>query len=61
VSRLASWLRRRLRRLWRARAGVAIGEIEAWDDQGRLLAFATQAMHLKTVNGEPPVVDASRR
>ena len=45
----------------RARAGVAIGEIEAWDDQGRLLAFATQAMHLKTVNGEPPVVDASRR
>ncbi len=45
----------------RARAGVAIGEIEAWDDTGRLLAYGTQAMYLKTIAGEPPVVDASRR
>lgn len=45
----------------RARAGVAIGEIEVWDDQGRFLAFGTQAMHLKALAGEPPVVDASRR
>lgn len=45
----------------RARAGIAIGEIEAWDDTGRLLAYGTQAMYLKTLSGEPPVVDASRR
>lgn len=45
----------------RARAGVAIGEIEAWDDTGRLLAYGTQAMYLKTITGTPPVVDASRR
>jgi acyl-CoA thioesterase len=51
---LASYVRR-------ARAGLAIGEIEAWDDRGRLLAFGTQAMYLKTLSGEPPVVDASRR
>lgn len=45
----------------RARAGIAIGEIEAWDDRGRLIAFATQAMYLKTLSGTPPVIDASRR
>jgi len=45
----------------RARAGWAIGEAELWDDQGRFLAFATQAMYVRTLAGEPPIVDASTR
>jgi acyl-CoA thioesterase len=43
----------------RARAGWAIGEAELWDDTGRLLAFATQAMYVRTLTGEPPVRDAT--
>jgi len=45
----------------RARGGWAIGEAELWDDQGRLLAVASQAMYVRTMAGEPPVVDASTR
>jgi acyl-CoA thioesterase len=44
----------------RARAGWAIGEAELWDDSGRLVAFASQAMYIRTIAGEPPVRDASR-
>jgi acyl-CoA thioesterase len=51
---LASYVRRAL-------AGIAIGEIEAWDDRGKLVAFASQAMYLRSLTGEPPVIDASRR
>ena len=43
----------------RARAGWAIGEAELWDDQGRLLAFATQSMYVRTITGEMPVRDAT--
>ncbi len=43
----------------RARAGWAIGEAELWDDTGRLLAFASQAMFIRNVTGDPPVRDAS--
>jgi acyl-CoA thioesterase len=45
----------------RARAGWAIGDAEVWDDEGRLIAYGTQAMYIQTVAGHPPVVDASRR
>jgi acyl-CoA thioesterase len=45
----------------RARAGWAIGDAEVWDDEGRLIAYGTQAMYLQNLNGEPPIVDASRR
>jgi acyl-CoA thioesterase len=45
----------------RARAGWAIGDAEVWDDEGRLLAYGSQAMFLQGVSGEPPIVDASRR
>ncbi len=45
----------------RARAGYAIGEAELWDDQGRLVAVATQTMYVRTLAGEPPIIDASRR
>ena len=48
-------------RVRRARAGWAIGEAELWDDEGRLLAIASQAMYVRTVTGEPPVVDAADR
>ena len=43
----------------RARAGWAIGEAELWDDRGRLLAFATQSMYVRTITGEMPVRDAT--
>ncbi len=45
----------------RARAGWAIGDCEVWDDEGRFLAYGSQAMFVQSVNGEPPVIDASRR
>jgi acyl-CoA thioesterase len=45
----------------RAKGGWAIGECEVWDDEGRYIAHGSQAMHLQSVSGEPPVVDASRR
>lgn len=43
----------------RARAGWAIGEAELWDDTGRLLAFATQAMYIRSLAGDPPTRDAA--
>ncbi len=43
----------------RARAGWAIGEAELWDDTGRLLAFASQAMYIRSISGDPPVRDAT--
>jgi acyl-CoA thioesterase len=48
-------------RVRRARMGWAIGEAEVWDDEGRFVAFATQAMYLHGLAGEPPTIDASRR
>lgn len=48
-------------RVRRARAGWAIGEAELWDDAGRLLAIASQAMYVRTVAGDPPTIDASGR
>lgn len=48
-------------RVRRAHAGWAVGEAELWDDAGRLLAIASQAMYVRTVAGEPPTVDASAR
>lgn len=47
--------------LRRARAGWAIADAEVWDEDGRLVAHAAQAMYLQSLAGEPPVVDASRR
>ena len=48
-------------RVRRAHTGWAIGEAELWDDDGRLLAIASQAMYVRTVAGEAPTVDASAR
>lgn len=45
----------------RARAGWAISDVEVWDDEGRFLAHGAQAMYIRSVAGEPPVVDASER
>jgi acyl-CoA thioesterase len=45
----------------RARAGWAIGDCEVWDDEGRFLAYGSQAMFLQHLSGEPPIVDASGR
>jgi len=45
----------------RAKAGWAIADTDAWDDEGRYLAHGAQAMFLRGVAGEPPVVDASER
>jgi acyl-CoA thioesterase len=47
--------------LKRARAGWAVADAEVWDDEGRFVAYGTQAMYLQTLAGEPPVVDASKR
>ncbi|MDB4960217.1 MAG: acyl-CoA thioesterase-like protein [Myxococcales bacterium] len=47
--------------LRRAHRGWAIADAEVWDDQGRFIAYGSQAMYLHSVSGEPPVVDASRR
>ena len=45
----------------RAKAGWAIADCEVWDDEGRYLAYGAQAMFLRGLSGEPPVVDASGR
>jgi acyl-CoA thioesterase len=45
----------------RAKAGWAIADTDVWDDEGRYLAHGSQAMYLRGVAGEPPVVDASER
>ncbi len=45
----------------RAKGGWAIGDCEVWDDEGRFLAYGTQAMYLNSLAGEPPTIDASRR
>jgi acyl-CoA thioesterase len=45
----------------RARAGSAIADTDVWDDEGRYLAHGAQAMFLRSVAGEPPVIDASER
>lgn len=47
--------------LRRARGGWAIADAEVWDDEGRFIAYGSQAMYLHSVSGEPPTVDASRR
>ena len=45
----------------RAKAGWAIADTDVWDDEGRYLAHGAQAMFLRSVAGEPPVIDASER
>ncbi|TMQ10426.1 MAG: thioesterase family protein [Deltaproteobacteria bacterium] len=45
----------------RARAGWAISDVDVWDDEGRYLAHGAQAMFIRGVAGEPPVIDASGR
>jgi len=47
--------------LRRARMGWGIAEAEVWDDEGRFVAYGTQAMYIHGLSGEPPVIDASRR
>jgi len=47
--------------LRRAKGGWAIADAEVWDDEGRLVAYAAQAMYVQNVAGEPPVVDATSR
>lgn len=41
----------------RARAGFATGELEVWDDAGRLVAVATQMMMLRRVPDGSPLRD----
>jgi hypothetical protein len=45
----------------RAKSGWAIADAEVWDDEGRFIAYGSQAMYLHTLSGDPPTVDASRR
>jgi acyl-CoA thioesterase len=45
----------------RARAGWAIADAEVWDEDGRFVAYAAQAMYIQSVAGEPPIIDASER
>lgn len=45
----------------RAKDGWAIADVDVWDDEGRYVAHGAQAMFLRGVAGEPPVVDASQR
>jgi acyl-CoA thioesterase len=45
----------------RARMGWAIADAEVWDDEGRFLAYGSQAMYLHSLSGDPPVIDASSR
>jgi len=47
--------------LRRARGGWAIADAEVWDDEGRFIAYGSQAMYLHGLAGEPPVIDASTR
>jgi acyl-coenzyme A thioesterase PaaI-like protein len=48
-------------RVRRARMGWATAEAEVWDDEGRFVAYGTQAMYIQGVSGEPPIIDASQR
>lgn len=43
--------------LRRARAGMAVADAEVWDDEGRFIAYGAQAMYVRGVSGEPPVVN----
>lgn len=43
----------------RAHLGWAIADAEVWDDQGRFIAYGSQAMYLQGLSGEPPTVDAT--
>ena len=45
----------------RAKGGWAIADCEVWDDEGKFLAYGTQAMYLHSLSGDPPTVDATRR
>ncbi|MBA2539956.1 MAG: thioesterase family protein [Deltaproteobacteria bacterium] len=45
----------------RARGGWAIADAEVWDDEGKFIAYGSQAMYLHSLSGEPPVIDASLR
>jgi acyl-CoA thioesterase len=45
----------------RAKAGWAIADTDVWDDEGRFIAHGSQAMYIRGVAGEPPVIDASDR
>ena len=45
----------------RARAGWAIADAEVWDDEGKFIAYGTQAMYLHNLSGDPPTLDASTR
>jgi acyl-CoA thioesterase len=45
----------------RAKAGWAIADTDVWDDEGRYLGHGSQAMFIRSVAGELPVVDASDR
>jgi hypothetical protein len=47
--------------LRRAKSGWALADAEVWDDEGRMIAYGSQAMYLHTLSGDPPIVDASRR
>ncbi len=47
--------------LRRAHAGWAIADCEVWDDEGRFLAYGSQAMYIQNLAGELPVVDAANR
>ncbi len=45
----------------RAHAGWAIADCEVWDDEGRFIAYGSQAMYIQNLAGELPVIDASQR
>lgn len=45
----------------RAKGGWAVADAEVWDDEGRFVAYGTQAMYLHSLSGDPPTVDASDR
>jgi len=47
--------------LKRAQGGWAVADAEVWDDEGRFVAYGTQAMYLYSLSGDPPTVDASDR
>jgi acyl-CoA thioesterase len=45
----------------RAKAGWAVADTDVWDDEGHYLGHGSQAMYIRSVAGELPVVDASGR
>ncbi|MFT3698166.1 MAG: thioesterase family protein [Kofleriaceae bacterium] len=47
--------------LKRARAGWGVADCQVWDDEGRFVAYGTQAMYIQNLSGEPPTLDASKR